>query len=65
MKIRPLAEIERKEILEALYARGGSVKRTALALGVDKKTIYNKLKLYGIRPGDIRQEKRRQRSLNI
>lgn len=39
---------ERERILRALAAAGGNKSRAARLLGVDRKTLYNKLHLYGI-----------------
>ncbi|MGQ0613882.1 MAG: helix-turn-helix domain-containing protein [Planctomycetaceae bacterium] len=42
----PLAEIERRAILDRLRECGGNRAATARSLGVSEKTIYNKLKRY-------------------
>ena len=42
-----LADMERLYILEVLKAEGGSRTRAADALGLDRKTLYRKLKSYG------------------
>jgi DNA-binding NtrC family response regulator len=42
-----LADLERLYILEVLKAEGGSRTRAADALGLDRKTLYRKLKSYG------------------
>jgi DNA-binding NtrC family response regulator len=42
----PLAEVERRHILRALAQNGGNKVRTARALGINVKTLYNKLKSY-------------------
>lgn len=39
---------EKQRILQALEATGGNKSRAAQLLGVDRKTLYNKLKLYGL-----------------
>ena len=39
---------ERRRILEALRRTGDNKSRAALLLGIDRKTLYNKLKQYGI-----------------
>lgn len=39
---------EQERIRQALQATGGNKSRAAALLGVDRKTLYNKLKLYGI-----------------
>lgn len=40
---------EKKRILEALQQTGNNKSQAALLLGIDRKTLYNKLKLYDIR----------------
>mgnify|MGYP000021395605 CR=1 FL=1 len=41
-------EAEKKRILEALRQTNQNKSRAAQLLGIDRKTLYNKLKLYGI-----------------
>jgi DNA-binding NtrC family response regulator len=43
-----LEEVERKHILAVLRQAGGNRSQAARILGVDPKTLYNKLKAYGI-----------------
>ena len=43
----PLAEVERRLILATLEHYGHHKERTAAALGVSLKTLYNRLKEYG------------------
>ena len=43
-----LEEVERRYILRVLEATSGHRTRTAEILGLDRKTLYNKLKAYGI-----------------
>ncbi|MCA9677498.1 MAG: sigma-54-dependent Fis family transcriptional regulator [Kofleriaceae bacterium] len=43
----PIAEIERRYILRVLEAHGGSRTLAAQTLGLDRKTLYRKLKSYG------------------
>lgn len=43
----PLAEIEKRHILRVLASTGGNKTRAARILGIDTKTLYNKLKAYG------------------
>jgi two-component system response regulator AtoC len=43
----PLEEIERRYILRALEALGGNRTLTAQVLGLDRKTLYRKLRGYG------------------
>ena len=44
----PLEEVERRYILHVLKAVGGSKTTAARILGLDRKTLYRKLKQYGI-----------------
>ena len=46
--ILPLAELERAAIIRALEQNRGNKKRTAELLGIDRRTLYNKLSSYGI-----------------
>jgi len=46
--VRPLAELEREAIIEALAHFGGNKKKTAEQLGIDRRTLYNKIETYGI-----------------
>jgi DNA-binding NtrC family response regulator len=46
-----LADIERAHIERVLQAQGHNVSATARVLGVDRVTLYNKLKKYGIDRG--------------
>jgi DNA-binding NtrC family response regulator len=54
-----LANMERKTIEEALKKTGGNISAAAKILGIARKTVYAKLRLYGIdpaasaTPGDI------------
>lgn len=41
-------EAEKRHILEALRQTGYNKSRAAQLLGIDRKTLYNKIKLYGI-----------------
>jgi DNA-binding NtrC family response regulator len=45
----PLAELERQAIVAALERRNGNVKEAAAALGIDRSTLYDKLKRYEIK----------------
>ena len=42
----PLHEVERRHILRVLEAHAGNKVRTAKVLGINVKTLYNKLKSY-------------------
>lgn len=42
----PLAEIEKRHIFRVLASTGGNKTRAARILGIDTKTLYNKLKAY-------------------
>ena len=48
----PLADVEKQMILSTLKKFGDDKKRTAEALGVSVKTLYNKLKLYRSQDGE-------------
>ena len=60
MDSRPLhltvTEFERTVIENALRAVGGDVLRLEQALGTPRKTLYDKLSRYGLRPKDFRPE---------
>ncbi len=45
----PLRELERRAIVATLERTGGNVKATADLLGIDRSTLYDKLRKYGIR----------------
>lgn len=45
---RTLADIEREAIIAALQLNRGNKKRSAEQLGIDRRTLYNKLKAYNI-----------------
>jgi len=44
----PLSELERRAIIAALERRQGNITETAAALGIDRSTLYEKLKRYAI-----------------
>ncbi|MDY3984741.1 sigma 54-interacting transcriptional regulator [Dysosmobacter sp.] len=44
----PLLESERQAIQQALAANGGNRSRTAAALGIDKSTLWRKMKRFGL-----------------
>ena len=45
---RSLAELEKSHIAETLVACGGNVSETARVLGIDRSTLYHKMKRYQI-----------------
>ncbi|MBS1119947.1 MAG: two component, sigma54 specific, transcriptional regulator, Fis family [Deltaproteobacteria bacterium] len=47
-EVRPLAELEREAILHALEVVGGNRRRAAEMLGIGERTLYDKLKKYGV-----------------
>ncbi|MDH5551595.1 MAG: sigma-54-dependent Fis family transcriptional regulator, partial [Gemmatimonadota bacterium] len=46
---RSLAAVEKEHIERVLQEFDGNVTRAAKTLGIDRATLYNKLKRYGIR----------------
>jgi two-component system response regulator FlrC len=46
--IKPLAELEREAILHALTATDGNRRKAAELLGIGERTLYDKLKKYGV-----------------
>jgi DNA-binding NtrC family response regulator len=52
-KIIPLAEVERKAILDTLHQLRGNKQMAAQMLGIGKTTLYRKLKEYGIGRGSM------------
>ena len=52
-KIIPLAEVERKAILDTLHLLHGNKQMAAQMLGIGKTTLYRKLKEYGIGRGSM------------
>lgn len=44
----PLAEMERRHIQRVVDAVGGNRARAAAALGIGERTLYRKLKEYGL-----------------
>jgi two-component system response regulator HydG len=54
--IVPLAEVEKRAILNAIERSQGSVSKAADALGVSKVTIYAKLRSWGMHPRDRNDE---------
>lgn len=58
----PLAEIEKRHILRVLSSTGGNKTRAAKILGIDTKTLYNKLKAYGAAAQSARRRQQQQQS---
>lgn len=58
---RPLhlavAEFERTVLEDALRAAGGNIVRVEQVLGTPRKTLYDKLNRYGLRPKDFRPDR--------
>jgi len=46
--VRPLAELERDAVLRALEQVGGNRRKAAELLGIGERTLYDKLKKYGV-----------------
>jgi DNA-binding NtrC family response regulator len=51
-------DIEREVILRTLAANAGNKTATAEVLGISRRSIYNKLALYGIATGGEEDEQR-------
>ncbi len=47
-----LEDVERRHVADVLAWAGGNVTHAARALGIDRMTLYNKIKRYGLRRGD-------------
>jgi two-component system, NtrC family, response regulator AtoC len=45
----PLEDVEKRHIAEVLAWAGGNVTQAARTLGIDRMTLYNKIKRYGLR----------------
>jgi len=52
-KFKTLAEIEKNYITAVLHETDGNKGRTALVLGIDRKTLWAKLKKYGLERRDV------------
>ncbi len=50
-----LAEVEKRHILRVLSSTQGNKTRAARVLGIDTKTLYNKLKAYGAAADAVRR----------
>ncbi len=46
--VKPLVELEKEAILQALEVVGGNRRRAAELLGIGERTLYDKLKRYGV-----------------
>ncbi|MFN0252023.1 MAG: sigma-54-dependent transcriptional regulator [Kofleriaceae bacterium] len=51
-EVRPLAEMEKEAILHALEVVGGNRRRAAELLGIGERTLYDRLKKYGVAEAD-------------
>ncbi len=51
LELVPLDDVNRRYILHVLEATGGNRTQTARILGLDRKTLYRKLKQYGVDEG--------------
>ncbi len=47
-EVRPLADVERDAILHALEVVGGNRRKAAEQLGIGERTLYDRLKKYGV-----------------
>ena len=47
-EILPLEQVERQAVVQALEASGNNVSEAAQALGINRATLYRKLKKYGL-----------------
>nr|MBA3459366.1 helix-turn-helix domain-containing protein [Deltaproteobacteria bacterium] len=47
-EIRPLADLEKEAILHALEVVGGNRRKAAEQLGIGERTLYDRLKKYGV-----------------
>ena len=48
LELLPMEEVERRYILQVLQALHGSKTEAAISLGFDRRTLYRKLKSYGV-----------------
>lgn len=51
----PLAEVEKRHIMRVLSSTNGNKTRAARILGIDTKTLYNKMKSYQAAEGTARK----------
>lgn len=64
--IRPLREVVRELVIEALVHTYGNKKETAILLGITTRTVENKMRQYGISLEQVRHmraERLRQKNL--
>jgi transcriptional regulator of acetoin/glycerol metabolism len=61
--LESLDEVEHRHIATVLHASGGNISRAARTLGIDRVTLYHKMKKYSMRrdgaqaePGDVKSE---------
>ena len=47
-EIKSLGQLEKEHIIRTLKATDGNRSKTARLLGIDRKTLYDKIKRYGI-----------------
>ncbi len=52
-QVRPLRELEREAIAEALSSCGGNVLRAAARLGIGRNTLYRKIERYHLAPRPV------------
>ena len=45
---KPLSEVERQFIIETLHLTGGNREESAKLLGIGERTLYRKIKEYGL-----------------
>ena len=48
LPVEPLGEIERQQVVRAMQEAGGNKSRAARMLGIDRSTLYAKLRRYGV-----------------
>jgi DNA-binding NtrC family response regulator len=56
--IRPLREVEKQAIAEALSLCKGNIQKTAARLGISRNTLYRKLEEYQLLPRDAARRDR-------
>ncbi len=48
LELLPMEEVEKRYVLQVLQALNGSKTQAAISLGFDRRTLYRKLKTYGV-----------------